>query len=671
MKRGLGSAFARLAQHLEPHLTALRERGRTRRADALGGLAIEAGEAEGILAELAHSEPGSRPSASAALSSGLESFDRAASAFDLSTFERDVLLLALAPEVDARFCRLFGFLNDSVVAFRPTVGLAVAALGPHAEPSSLATFLPRGRLRRFGLVETEGDGPLAGLAIRIPTDFWPRLAEVPQERSSPAGTRLDELVFAPSTEASVAATLRAVRRDPRVFVAIHGADGRATLARAIARELGDIVIAAPADLEGVSRRSAVIRDATYDRAMIVADGGATDALCRLCEEAPGPIAATIAPEQLTTLVRQAGRRVLEIKIEELDDDRRSAVWSRQGAERAGLDPAQLAARFRFDPGRIASAMALAETRARSRDASNADAADVLAACRTLGSAAGSKLAHKLETAFSPEDLVVPATTRSELDLFETAAREGHRLFRTDGPGARIRGANGVVALFAGPPGTGKTMGTQIVARRLDRDLLRIDLSQVVDKYIGETEKHLDVVFREAELAGALLFFDEADALFGKRTAVKDAHDRYSNLETAYLLQRLEQHRGICVLATNLAHNLDAAFLRRMHFIIEFPAPAAIERRTIWERHLVPESLDADVDLEFLSRFELTGGDIRNAVFSGVLLGSTQSRVTMRHLVTATARELRKAGRVSQPSDFGPWRDEVLAHLQGRAQLDQR
>jgi SpoVK/Ycf46/Vps4 family AAA+-type ATPase len=292
---------------------------------------------------------------------------------------------------------------------------------------------------------------------------------------------------------------------------------------------------------------------------------------------------------------------------------------------------------------------------------------VLHACRDLGGAKTTTLAHKLDTTFAATDLIVPFATRAELTMFETAARHGHALFGPRTPGGDIRGANGFIALFTGRPGTGKTMGAQIVARSLDVDLLRIDLSQVVDKYIGETEKRLDAVFREAEASGAMLFFDEADALFGKRTEVKDAHDRYSNIETAFLLQRLEQHPGVAILATNLANNLDTAFLRRIHFVIEFPLPGPAERAAIWERHVQKSALDDDVDLVFLSEFELSGGDIRNAAVAAVLLAHGGQRIAMRHLVLATSRELRKAGRLTQPDQFGPWREAVMAHLRGTAE----
>ena len=207
------------------------------------------------------------------------------------------------------------------------------------------------------------------------------------------------------------------------------------------------------------------------------------------------------------------------------------------------------------------------------------------------------------------------------------------------------------------------MAAQVIARSLQLTLVRVDLSQVVSKYIGETEKNLEKVFIDAEATGALLFFDEADALFGKRTQVSDAHDRYANLETAFLLQRLESHPGIVILATNLHANLDAAFLRRFQVVAEFVLPGPAERAQIWDRHLAREHLAEDVDAMLLgTMFTLSGGEIRNAAITAVLLAAAErARVGMPHLSVAIWRELRKSGRLISPDDFGIWRDVILAY----------
>jgi SpoVK/Ycf46/Vps4 family AAA+-type ATPase len=244
-------------------------------------------------------------------------------------------------------------------------------------------------------------------------------------------------------------------------------------------------------------------------------------------------------------------------------------------------------------------------------------------------------------------------------LMEVVHRVRHRHQVLDVWGVR-RGAakgKGVTALFAGDSGTGKTLAAEVLAGALDLDLYVIDLATVVDKYIGETEKNLDRIFREADRVNGVLLFDEADAIFGKRSEVQDARDRYANVEVAYLLQRMERFDGIAILTTNLRANIDEAFLRRLDALVDFPLPDEDLRRMIWERHL-PDALPraGNVDLAFLARaFDLSGGNIKNiAVSSAFLAASGDGMLTMESLIRATGREYRKLGRLCVASEFGPY-----------------
>jgi SpoVK/Ycf46/Vps4 family AAA+-type ATPase len=218
--------------------------------------------------------------------------------------------------------------------------------------------------------------------------------------------------------------------------------------------------------------------------------------------------------------------------------------------------------------------------------------------------------------------------------------------------------SGLTALFTGGPGTGKTLAAHVVADALNLELFQVDLSAVVDKYIGETEKNLERVFHEAESHNVVLFFDEADALFGSRSEVKDARDRYANQEVSYLLQRMEHFDGITVLATNLRGNLDAAFSRRMQFIVHFPDPDAATRHRLWRQHLLnagplEEADPVDVDL-LAETVELAGGDIRNIVLAATYDAAVQgSALGMRHLAAATQREYQKLGRRAPSVGFNP------------------
>jgi SpoVK/Ycf46/Vps4 family AAA+-type ATPase len=229
-----------------------------------------------------------------------------------------------------------------------------------------------------------------------------------------------------------------------------------------------------------------------------------------------------------------------------------------------------------------------------------------------------------------------------------------RVLGTWGFGRKLSLGRGVSVLFAGPSGTGKTMAAEVIAGDLGLDLYRIDLSTIVSKYIGETERNLERVFTAAESANVILFFDEADAVFGRRSEVRDSHDRYANLEVAYLLQRMEQYDGLAILATNLRENLDEAFVRRLEFVVTFPFPDEAHRRRLWEIHLPPDAPRADdLDLAHLAaRFRLSGGNIKNVTLAAAFLAAAEDRpIGMAHLLRAVQREHQKLGRIVPEADL--------------------
>jgi SpoVK/Ycf46/Vps4 family AAA+-type ATPase len=237
------------------------------------------------------------------------------------------------------------------------------------------------------------------------------------------------------------------------------------------------------------------------------------------------------------------------------------------------------------------------------------------------------------------------------------ARYRERVLDTWGMGSRTSKGRGITSLFAGDSGTGKTLSAEVVAGALGLDLYVIDLSSVVDKYIGETEKHLDRIFAEADRVNGVLLFDEADALFGKRSDVRDSHDRYANVEVAYLLQRMELFDGLAVLTTNLRANVDEAFTRRLDAIVDFPMPEEADRLRLWELHLGPGVPRAgDVDFEFLARaFRLSGGNIRNITLAAAYRAAAADRpVEMVDLIRATEGEYRKLGHLVVEAEFGPY-----------------
>jgi hypothetical protein len=319
--------------------------------------------------------------------------------------------------------------------------------------------------------------------------------------------------------------------------------------------------------------------------------------------------------------------------------------------------AELASRFRLSAGQIRDAVAAAQTRALWYHPANAALTlhELYRGCREQCSQRLGALARQVTTEFGWDDLVLPVKQRSQLRELETAIRNAGGVLQDWNFESRLPYGRGITALFFGQSGTGKTMAAGILARELGLDLYKIDLSRVVSKYIGETEKNLDRIFQQAEDANAMLFFDEADALFGKRSAIKDAHDRYANIEIAYLLQKMEERLGVTILATNLKTNMDEAFVRRIRFGIEFPMPEYEERLNIWKRSLPAGiSLADDVDLPLLAkRLRISGGSIMNVCLGAASIAYRPGgTIAMEHLAHSARRELEKLGHQFTESDFG-------------------
>jgi SpoVK/Ycf46/Vps4 family AAA+-type ATPase len=272
------------------------------------------------------------------------------------------------------------------------------------------------------------------------------------------------------------------------------------------------------------------------------------------------------------------------------------------------------------------------------------------------------LSRKLTPSFTWPDIVLPRNSMDQLR--EICGQMQHRqtVYGSWGFGEKHSLGLGLCVLLFGPSGTGKTMAVEIIANELNVDAYKIDLSTVVSKYIGETEKNLNRLFHEAETSNAILFFDEADALFGRRSEVKDAHDRYANIEINYLLQRMEEFRGLAILATNQRKNIDEAFFRRMHFAVEFPFPDQADRLAIWKQHFPASApVAGDIDFNFLAgQFNVAGGNIKNIVVNAAFLAAANTGVIgMTQLVQATRREFQKIGRLCTDADFAPYHTLAL------------
>jgi DNA polymerase III delta prime subunit len=343
-----------------------------------------------------------------------------------------------------------------------------------------------------------------------------------------------------------------------------------------------------------------------------------------------------------------------------DARQRAEMWraSVNGTAPPGLDPAAATVQFRLSHEQVMRAAAAARLQAEAAGRP-LSAGDLRAGARAQNSAGLERLARRTEPAVGFDDLVLPSEVLDQLRELPMRARHRETVLDTWRMGGSSSRGRGLTALFAGPSGTGKTMAAEVLAGELGLDLYTIDLATVVDKYIGETEKNLDRIFAESERVNAVLLFDEADALFGRRSEVSDAHDRYANVETAYLLQRMELFGGIAILATNLRSNLDEAFARRLDAVVDFPEPDEEHRLRLWDRCIGPVAPRAgDLDLEFLARsFKLSGGNIRNAaVAAAYLAADAAAPISMVHLVRATFREYQKLGRLCTDTEFGSYLD---------------
>jgi hypothetical protein len=586
---------------------------------------------------------------------------RLATEFRLGALEIEFLLIALAPEIDARFERLYGYLNDDVTRVRPTVGLTLELCGLPAAGPGRFLLAPTAALIACGLIEIhDTDRPALSRTLRVPDRIVAHLLSddepdalllgVATVRSRDPGDPADPFVR------------RVARATDGGLVYLRGDDAAETAVAGLARAgCGAVVVDAVATT--VSLVAALVREARLGGHGVVF----------------GPVEAVDSPALLRELIGQAAdvrvvvhgargwdptwaaRDPVELSVPRTSTAERVSRWQRALAgHELPADLGKAVASQRLTTAQTARAASVAVALA-ALDRRPVAVEDVRRAARTQNGAGLERLARRITPAVGWDDLVLPASTRTQ--LVELVARARHRDQVLGRWGMRPGGGrgHGVLALFAGESGTGKTMSAEVVATELGVDLYVVDLSSVVDKYIGETEKNLERIFTEAALVNGVLLFDEADAVFGKRSQVKDAHDRHANIESAYLLQRMESFDGIAVLTTNLRTNLDDAFTRRLDVVADFPMPSAGQRLALWDRclgDLIPRA--ADLDLQFCAdRFELAGGSIRScAITAAYLCADTGRPVGTAEVMSAIVREYRKLGRLLLESEFGPWLDST-------------
>jgi SpoVK/Ycf46/Vps4 family AAA+-type ATPase len=571
---------------------------------------------------------------------------------ELDPLDAALLELCAAPVLDARYGRLIGYLHDDLTRKLPSPRLLARLLGEDgSEQRVLARLAADAPLRRGGaiiMLDEPGVTPAVDRLLALDD----QLATVLLGADLGAGAIVPEVrevaleavpVRGEETIRQVAQTIAAADGLP---VLCAGADAEQVLAQALGRGLVVLEAARLGDERLLAR--ARLR-ATLTGARLAIDGLddlAPEERARLHRivEALGnpPLLCTNRPRVPRALV---GLSHLTVIVPPPEEAERARLWTAYAPESATSD---VAAAFSLSSGQIRQAARLAGAEARVADHPHASREDLRLAARRVARRDLEAQARLLRAPYVWEDLVL---ADEELALLRSiAAHLRHRSLVLDtwGFGRRVAPEAGLKILFAGESGTGKTMACQVIANALGLDLYRVDLSRTVSKFIGETEKNLAGLFDAAEDTNAVIFFDEADALFGKRSAVSDAHDRYANIEVAYLLQRIEEFTGAVILATNLRHNVDPAFLRRLDFVVDFPLPDRTRRRLLWERHFPDQAPRADdVDLDALADHNLPGGSIRNCVLRAAFAAAQDGReISLVHLEQAVRLEQRKLGRLA-------------------------
>ncbi|MFC4808130.1 ATP-binding protein [Paenibacillus sp. GCM10023250] len=617
--------------------------------------------------------------------------------FRLSDIEQSLLIIALAPELDSSYARQYANIQKDAARTTPTVDLAVQLLRTVQTGRILAQAIvdPSAKLMKFQLLRFREPDPSHGLRSRSlyvdspivnyligmeqldgrlgtaayfaerppdPDSDWlhdrllGRMQHLIQTQLTPSGALNRKVLFVFSGEAG---------------------SWKRRCAEAVCRELGISLLVG--DVAKLLQHPMTFADCLFllcreahlhPAALCLLH---TDSLFAHPDRHPQEIAAFMDTMELfpnltfvlgtrawPALQSSGHESLIHVAFELPGPELRRTLWQRMAVQvplEESVDLDAVADKFRFTPGRIQHALNMARNLALWRDPVHARVSmkDLQVSCNAESNHSLGHLADPLTPAGTLQDLILPPDQMKRLQEIIDQVKYRSVVHEAWGFRKKLSRGRGINILLHGPPGTGKTMAAEVIANELGMDLYRINLSQVVSKYIGETEKNLHAIFQGAEDSYAILFFDEADALFGKRTEVKDALDRHANTEIAYLLQQMEEYDGITILATNLYHNMDAAFIRRMQHCIEFPIPDDRQRSEIWKAMFPSEApRHGNIDYEFLARqFKISGGHIKNVVLSAAFLAAKEGQaIGMEHLVRAIKREMDKTGKLTSKEDFG-------------------
>ena len=599
----------------------------------------------------------------------------------LSDFEYDALLICLAPAVDSRYEKIFGFLQDDVTQKYASIGLIFDLLLPDGmQRMCFLESFTSSPLNKYHLLQPINNPGGAGHSLL-------RQAYLPAPEiitwligayHAPAG--FEGAVHLSDTAESVlpAGLLPETElnadliREASPVVILYGQDDlqQTETARYLSAALNqplltvDISKVAEPHFSDGTLIDYVLRDALLNGAIpqfinwdaLPAEAGLQQALFQKINLLDIPV--ILQSRSIWQINRNGSRHIKPVQWVKCDlpnSTQRFQLWRNLLSDEDGPTAQEidiLSGQFTLTSNQIRNAVYTARDTALQQNRT-ITTADLYDAARMHSSHHLESLAVKIPPRYGWNDIVLPEDEMTTLHEIAETVRWRSVVLEDWGVGQRLMPNAGISALFAGPSGTGKTLAAQVIAAELKMDLYKIDLSTVVSKYIGETEKNLERIFTQAHNSNSILFFDEADAIFGKRSEVKDAHDRYANIEVVYLLQRMETYDGIVILATNLRANLDDAFTRRLQFVVDFPFPDEEERLKIWNV-LFPPGVPREPGIDFASlahRFKLTGGSIRNIIIGAAFLAASQSvPVSTPHILRALRREMQNMGRLINEKD---------------------
>ncbi|MBA2812381.1 AAA family ATPase [Streptomyces sp. KM273126] len=612
--------------------------------------------------------PGTTVASASGGGPGTAPLDALAACFGLTPFERDLVLLTAAHELEpTTAARCAAACGDRERTY-PTFSIALAALDePHW--SALTPVAP---LRRWRIVELDDETRLTTSRLRLDERILHFLLDSPyldarlhgQLRRTPVPDALPPSYDLAANRIAAGWTTGTGSEAP-LLVQVTGGDlrSRADIAAAAAARSGlglysmaaEDVPTDPAERDRLARLWQ--REAILLPAALLVEVGELERDQRAATEAflaGAAVPVVVSSEDPLRSERPHGARVT---VPSLDEQEQLGLWTAAFEDVADLRDSELrslVAQFQLPPHVIRSAAAAVR-----RDLPHEEELDPAELAWRAGLDEArigmDELGRRIEPQAGWHDLVLHDRQTSVLREIVAHVRQRPTVHQEWGFAGTLRRGLGVTALFAGGSGTGKTLAAEVMAKELGLDLFIVDLSQVVSKYIGETEKNLRRVFDAAERGGALLLFDEADALFGKRSEVKDSHDRYANLEVSYLLMRMEAYRGLAILTTNMKKALDNAFLRRIRFVVDFPFPAEHERAEIWRRVMPLQAPVKDIDPELLAQLTVAGGSIRNIALSGAFLAAEEGdRLQMRHMLAAARTEYLKLERSLTPGEVRGW-----------------